>query len=61
MGLLFNGEVPGFYALLGGALVITAVVAWTIWSSKSPPRKSMGKNQTLAYNETEPALRPRSQ
>ncbi|HPO05335.1 MAG TPA: EamA family transporter [Bacillota bacterium] len=52
----FNGEVPGFDALLGGALVITAVVAWTIWSSKSPaPEINEGKkNQTLAYNETEP-------
>jgi len=33
---LFNGETPGFYALLGGAIVLVTVVAYTVWSSKAP-------------------------
>lgn len=33
---IFNGEAPGFYALGGGVIVISAVVSWTIWSAKSP-------------------------
>jgi len=33
---LFNGEAPGFYALLGGAVVLATVVAYTIWNSKTP-------------------------
>lgn len=32
--LLFYHEVPGFYALIGGAVIITAVVSWTVWSSR---------------------------
>lgn len=34
---IFNGEAPGFYALSGGIVVISAVVSWTIWSAKNPP------------------------
>ncbi|WP_419823114.1 DMT family transporter [Anoxybacterium hadale] len=30
---LFDGEAPGFYALVGGAVVIGAVVFWSIWSN----------------------------
>lgn len=37
--LLFYGEKPGFFALIGGGIVISAVVSWTIWSSKQE-RKS---------------------
>lgn len=33
---LFNGETPGFFALIGGTIVISSVVAWTIWSSRNP-------------------------
>ncbi len=36
---LFNGEVPGFFALVGGTVVITSVVAWTIWSGRNPENK----------------------
>ena len=32
---LYNGEVPSFFALIGGAIVISAVVAWSLWSSKA--------------------------
>jgi len=32
---LYIGEVPSFFALIGGAIVISAVVAWSIWSSPS--------------------------
>lgn len=32
--LLFYGEAPGFFALVGGIIVISTVVSWSIWSSK---------------------------
>ena len=52
---LFNGETPGFFALLGGAVVITSVVAWTIWSSKNPADEPDGLNGSQPLNKaTEP-------
>lgn len=30
---LFIGEVPGFFAMIGGAVVISSVVAWCVWSN----------------------------
>ena len=30
---LFDGEAPGFFALIGGTVVIGAVVCWSIWSN----------------------------
>ncbi|MDF3000372.1 MAG: family transporter [Bacillota bacterium] len=30
---LFDGEAPGFFALVGGAVVIGAIVCWSIWSN----------------------------
>ncbi len=32
---LFNGEKPGFFALIGGAVVVSTVVIWCIWSSRN--------------------------
>ena len=32
---IFNGEAPGFYALVGGIIVISSVASWCVWSSKS--------------------------
>ena len=32
--MIFDGETPGIYALIGGIIVITAVTAWTIWDGK---------------------------
>ncbi|HEX3027370.1 MAG TPA: DMT family transporter [Clostridia bacterium] len=32
---LYNGEAPSLFALIGGAIVIGAVVAWSVWSSKA--------------------------
>ena len=32
--MIFDGETPGVYALLGGVVVITAVTAWCIWDGK---------------------------
>lgn len=32
--MIFDGETPGFFALIGGVIVITAVTAWTIWDGK---------------------------
>ncbi|MCR5138527.1 MAG: DMT family transporter [Oscillospiraceae bacterium] len=32
--MLFDGEKPGIFALLGGVVVITAVTAWCIWDGK---------------------------
>lgn len=31
---LFNGEVPGIYALIGGVIVIGAVTAWCVWRDR---------------------------
>jgi drug/metabolite transporter (DMT)-like permease len=31
---LFNGEVPGIYALIGGAIVISAVTGWCVWRDR---------------------------
>jgi drug/metabolite transporter (DMT)-like permease len=30
---IFIGEMPGFYAMIGGAVVISSVVAWCVWSN----------------------------
>jgi drug/metabolite transporter (DMT)-like permease len=52
---LYNGETPGFFALLGGAIVLTSVVAWTIWSSKNPADEPDGLNGSQPLNKaTEP-------
>ncbi len=37
--LLFYHEVPGFFALIGGVVVISAIVSWTIWSSRQNPQE----------------------
>ncbi len=37
---LFNGEAPSFFALIGGAVVISSVVAWSIWSSRVESRET---------------------
>ena len=34
---LFYGEIPGRFALLGGVIVITTVMLYTIWSEKQKP------------------------
>ena len=33
--MIFNGERPGPFALVGGVIVITAVTAWCIWDEKT--------------------------
>ena len=33
---LFNGETPGMFALIGGAIVITSVTVWCVWQNKHP-------------------------
>lgn len=32
---LYNGEAPSFFALIGGVIVISAVVIWSVWSGKA--------------------------
>lgn len=32
--MIFDGETPGIFALIGGVIVITAVTAWCIWDGK---------------------------
>lgn len=32
--MIFDGEKPGVFALIGGIIVITAIAAWTIWDGK---------------------------
>lgn len=39
---LYNGEIPSFFALIGGAIVISAVVAWSLWSSKAENKTNTG-------------------
>ncbi|WP_164914442.1 DMT family transporter [Aminipila luticellarii] len=31
---LFNGEAPGFFALIGAVIVITAITLWCIWNDQ---------------------------
>lgn len=37
---LFYGEAPSFFALVGGTVVIAAVVSWSIWSSRAEAKGS---------------------
>jgi len=32
---LYNGEAPSFFALIGGAVVISSVVSWSVWSGRA--------------------------
>ena len=32
--MIFDGETPGVYALIGGVIVIAAVTAWGVWDSR---------------------------
>ena len=32
--MIFDGETPGVYAMVGGIIVIIAVTAWTVWDGK---------------------------
>jgi drug/metabolite transporter (DMT)-like permease len=38
--LIFYGEAPGIFAFIGGIVVISAVVTWTIWSAKNPSQNT---------------------
>lgn len=44
---LYNGEVPSFFALIGGAIVISAVVAWSIWSGTAERRAALDFEREL--------------
>lgn len=33
---IFNGEAPGFFALVGGLVVIISITLWCIWQNKNP-------------------------
>ena len=33
--LIFDGERPGVFALLGGVIVIAAVTAWCVWDGRT--------------------------
>jgi drug/metabolite transporter (DMT)-like permease len=39
---LFNGEAPSLFALAGGVIVISAVVAWSVWSGKTEGKTNTG-------------------
>ena len=46
--MIFDGETPGIFALIGGIIVIVAVTAWCVWDGKQPkaaagsaPQKSL--------------------
>lgn len=34
---LFDGEAPGIFALVGGGIVIIAIVSWCVWNEKAAP------------------------
>ncbi|MBP8639350.1 MAG: DMT family transporter [Oscillospiraceae bacterium] len=34
---VFNGEAPGFFALIGGLVVIVSITLWCIWQGKNSP------------------------
>ncbi len=38
---LYCGEVPSIFALFGGAIVISAVASWSVWSGKAESRKGI--------------------
>ena len=40
--MIFDGETPGVFALIGGIIVITAVTAWTVWDGKQQERAEAG-------------------
>ncbi len=33
---IFSGEAPGFFALVGGVIVIVSITLWCIWQNKHP-------------------------
>ncbi len=37
--MIFDGETPGIFALIGGVVVIAAVTAWCIWDGKTKAAK----------------------
>ena len=38
--LLFYGEKPGVFALVGGAIVIVTITAWSIYGEKKPVKET---------------------
>ncbi|MEX0886500.1 MAG: DMT family transporter [Phycisphaeraceae bacterium] len=42
LALLFLHEVPDAWTILGGAVIVTTVVATLAWKTRQPPRKRMG-------------------
>jgi len=38
---LAGGEVPGIFALVGGAVVIATVTVWCIWKDKRPSEEAL--------------------
>ena len=39
---LYNGEAPSYFALIGGAVVIISVVAWSVWSGRAENKQTKG-------------------
>ncbi|MPM09081.1 hypothetical protein SDC9_55397 [bioreactor metagenome] len=42
---LFDGEAPGFFALLGGVAVVASVTVWCIWKGKTAPAEPVAVPQ----------------
>lgn len=40
---IFNGEAPGLYALVGGAIVIAAVTGWCVWRDRFVAKNAVHK------------------
>ena len=45
--MIFDGETPGVFALVGGIIVITAVTAWTVWDGKQKAIAASARRESL--------------
>ncbi|WP_324825287.1 DMT family transporter [Sinanaerobacter sp. ZZT-01] len=48
---LFNGEAPGFYALIGALIVVVAITSWCVWNEKVS-RKQEQECQNIPLDST---------
>jgi len=44
---IFDGEAPGFFALVGGVVVIISITSWCIWQNKNSPAVEDKKGPAL--------------
>ncbi len=52
---LFNGEAPGFYALIGACIVVVAITAWCVWNeqaNRKAEQEQEKENQKIPRDST---------